>query len=362
MMADADYGGRGVDADMRLWDDETRRLASLIVLGLAGVFLVGALVYFGVDAASSGWFLWVAIVVLALLLLTEAAIIATGIAREEGGPAWLAGPHAAATTTQEPAQPGPATEPPSQPAPEPEPETEHVHVDLKCPQCGELFSVHDTGERPLHTQCPHCGAEGHVDLETPPPASVHDREPEPAAHAREEDPFGDIDPVTAVEGIGPTYGEKLAALGIETTQDLWQADTVQIAAELDTEAKRVESWQQRAELMAISGIGPQYAELLERVDVETIPGLASEDAEALTARIQDKEADLVQSIQGNPITQTRVERWIAMARDHEPGAERDVETISIKCPACDTQFDVEDTGERPLEATCPGCGRGGKLK
>lgn len=360
MMADADFGGRRVDTDLRLWDDETRRLASLIVLGLAGVFLVGALLYFGIDAAGSGWFLWVAIAVLALLLLAEAAIIATGVAREEGGPEWLAGPQAAATTTQEPAERGPASEP----APEPESETEHVHVDLKCPQCGDLFSVHDTGERPLHTQCPHCGAEGHVDLETPPPGSVHDRkaEAEPATHASAREPFGDIDPVADVEGIGPTYGEQLTALGIETTRDLWEADTVQIAAELDTEAKRVESWQQRAELMAISGIGPQYAELLERVGVETIPDLASADAVALTRRIQDKEADLVQSIQGNPITETRVERWIAMAQGHDPDAERDVETISIKCPACDTQFDVEDTGERPLEATCPGCGRGGKLK
>lgn len=238
-----------LDPDIRLWDPETRRTASLIVLGAAGVFLVAALLYFGLDATGSGWFLWVAIVVLALLLIVEAAIVATGVAREEGGPEWLAGPGAAAATTGAHAEPGPG------PSAEPEPPSEeHVHIDLQCPECGDLFSVHDTGERPLHTQCPHCGAEGHVDLEQPPPESVHD---EPAAGAAEQ--------AEAAEAVPPGLGD---------------------------------------------------------------------EAEA------DPEQDQAQAPAGDEV--------------HE--------TISIKCPACDTQFDVEDTGERPLEAICPGCGRGGKLK
>lgn len=231
----------GVPADVRRWDPELRRQASLIVLAVGGLFLVGALLFFGLDAAASGWFLWVTIAVLVLLLVAEVAIVATGIAREEdAGPAWL---------RAEPAHVPPETEPADEPAGGPaagaataEPGGE---IDLRCPECAEMFSVEDTGERPLHTECPHCGAEGHVDIEAPPPSE------EPAA----EDLYG------------------------EPAEEPGEAPAGGAAA-------------------------------------------ASEPA-----------------------------------REEEGG-----EPIALQCPACDTQFEVEDTGERPLEATCPGCGRGGKLK
>jgi len=45
----------------------------------------------------------------------------------------------------------------------------------------------------------------------------------------------------------------------------------------------------------------------------------------------------------------------------EDDEDEDVEMISLECPACETQFETEDTGERPLRATCPGCGASGKL-
>jgi len=103
-----------------------------------------------------------------------------------------------------------------------------------------MFAVEDTGERPLATECPHCGAQGHVNLpETTDEPDDHDS--------------------TAGAGGGAVAGDPLAGLG-----------------------------------------------------------------------------------------------------DDEPDDE-DVETISLECPVCDTQFDTEDTGERPLRTECPGCGRSGKL-
>jgi DNA-directed RNA polymerase subunit RPC12/RpoP len=36
-------------------------------------------------------------------------------------------------------------------------------VKVKCPACGKLFTEQDTGERPLHTVCKHCGAKGSID-------------------------------------------------------------------------------------------------------------------------------------------------------------------------------------------------------
>lgn len=239
-MGEVTIGDRDVDTDIRRWDPDVRRDASLVVGALAGVFLLAALVYYALNAAGSGWFLWVAIAVLAVLLLVEVAVVATGIATEENvGPPWLAGSRTEAhaeTTTSASATVGAEPEPDEEPDEGAQPTREPPEIDLQCPECSEMFAVEDTGERPLATECPHCGAQGHVNL------------PEP-----------DEPPARETAGTGGGEPED-----------------------------------------PLSGLG-----------------------------------------------------------EDEPDEE--VETISLECPACDTQFDTEDTGERPLKTTCPGCGKTGKL-
>jgi Zn finger protein HypA/HybF involved in hydrogenase expression len=233
LMTEVQLGDRSVPADIRRWDPDLRRITSLILGGVAVFLLVGALVYYELDPASSGWFLWVAIVTLVVLLLAEAAVLLTGIAREENvGPPWLAGETAEAETDTrtETTAVGP------EPDEEPEPHREHPEIDLQCPECAEMFAVEDTGERPLATECPHCGAQGHVNL----PDRDEDTGPEPGG------------------AVGGEAEDPLAGLG-------------------------------------------------------------------------------------------------------EDDEDEDVEMISLECPACETQFETEDTGERPLRATCPGCGASGKL-
>ncbi len=255
-MGQLSIGDRQIDTDVRRWEGPTRRDVSLFLAGIAGVFLLASFLYYGLDASGSGWFLWVAIVTLALLLLAQLIVLVTGIAREEEvGPPWLAGrePHAAGAQTTTAA--GASVESEAEPAGGvgPTPEHEHAHevhpeIDLQCPQCSEMFTVQDTGERPLATQCPHCQAQGHVNLPEP--------EPEP-----------EQEPAAAGTGAGAT-----------ATQEPFSGEE------------------------------------------DPLAGIAEEE---------------------------------------EPLGE--VETISLSCPACETQFDVEDTGERPLRTTCPGCGKSGKL-
>lgn len=136
--------------------------------------------------------------------------------------------------------------------------------------------------------------------------------------AADQAPFGAVYPIVEIEGIGETYTKALAEIGIEDTQALWQADAEGIAEALDVSAKRVETWQRMAELMAISGIGPQYGELLARSGIDSIEDLASADAEALLEAIETKQKDLRVRIQGNVIQTERVQGWIEKARGHEP--------------------------------------------
>lgn len=380
-MADG-YGqqGSGFDPDVREWSPELRRRASIGIFAMTAVLAILGTIFYFAAPSTAGWVLIVAIVLLAILLLVEVAIVATGIATEDNtGPAWLRASSAQAATAGR-------TAPPSGYGAS---ATQTTEIDLRCPQCQELFTVQDTGERPLEIDCPHCGAHGQVDLpEDHAHAHAH---ADPGAQtqagattSRREDPFGDIDEVTDIEGVGPVYGEQLEDRGIATTRDLWHADPSELAEALDVSPNVTERWHAQAELMAVSGIGPQYAELLVRSGVKTIEALSQRSPDGLVSTIQAKLDNLDVNIQGNQVTEGRARQWINQAREHlgkprlgEAGygsladepledtldeEQGDLPSISLKCPACDTQFEVEDDGDRPLKTTCPGCGKSGKLK
>jgi len=60
----------------------------------------------------------------------------------------------------------------------------------------------------------------------------------------EETPAGD--PVEEIKGIGPAYGERLAGMGIETVDELANADPEAVAAETSVGQTRAATWIDRA--------------------------------------------------------------------------------------------------------------------
>lgn len=135
------------------------------------------------------------------------------------------------------------------------------------------------------------------------------------AHA---DPFmgGQVHPVRDIEGIGEHYGALLDGMGLKDTKQLWNADTSHVAGWLKVAPIIVDNWQCMAELMAVTGIGKQYAELLVRADVSSIDQLSAETPQPLLARIQRLEAQQSNRIQGNTIGTKIVQSWINAAQSH----------------------------------------------
>ncbi|MDO8556261.1 MAG: DUF4332 domain-containing protein [Nanoarchaeota archaeon] len=129
-------------------------------------------------------------------------------------------------------------------------------------------------------------------------------------------PFGDVHPIINIEGIGPEYTERLKAIGINNTKDLWEADASSIAKKIDVSTATIEKWQQMAELIAVSGIGPQYAELLQRSGIKSIVQLASSAPKHLLARVRRLQDSLKIKIQGSSLNIELVNRWIKSARNH----------------------------------------------
>jgi predicted flap endonuclease-1-like 5' DNA nuclease len=132
------------------------------------------------------------------------------------------------------------------------------------------------------------------------------------------DPFqgGPVHPVIDVEGIGEHYSKELNEIGIKDTKQLWNADTTYVAGALKVTPAAVDGWQCMAELMAVNGIGKQYAELLVRSDVSSIDELCAETPQALLARIHKLEKHQGNRIQGNTIGVKSVQSWINAAQAH----------------------------------------------
>ena len=88
-----------------------------------------------------------------------------------------------------------------------------------------------------------------------------------------------------VEGIGAVYAEKLRGAGIATTDALLKTGSTpagrkSIAEGADVSSKLVLEWINHVDLFRITGVGEEYADLLERAGVDTVPELAQRNPDS----------------------------------------------------------------------------------
>jgi len=82
-----------------------------------------------------------------------------------------------------------------------------------------------------------------------------------------------------VEGIGPGFAQKLTAAGVGTTDALLTQAGTSAGRDRLSEAtgiseKQLLEWVNHADLMRISGVGSEYADLLEAAGVDSCAELA----------------------------------------------------------------------------------------
>jgi len=92
--------------------------------------------------------------------------------------------------------------------------------------------------------------------------------------------------IETIEGIGKVMGDKLRANGVADTASLLAKtaspkDREALAAKTGISGKLVLKFANRADLMRLSGVGEEYADLLEAAGVDTAPELAQRKAENL---------------------------------------------------------------------------------
>ena len=120
-----------------------------------------------------------------------------------------------------------------------------------------------------------------------------------------------------VEGIGPTYQEKLAGAGITTTEMLLEKGRTakgrqEVAAAADIDATYILEWLNRLDMDRIKGIGSEYADLLEAAGVDTVPELAQRNADNLYAKLKEinEAKDLVRRLP----SAEQVADWVEQAQ------------------------------------------------
>jgi predicted flap endonuclease-1-like 5' DNA nuclease len=124
-------------------------------------------------------------------------------------------------------------------------------------------------------------------------------------------------PIEDIEGIGPSYGEKLRAAGLQTTQQLLDRCYDRPGRKTMAEAtglsdKLILNWTNKADLMRISGVGPQFSELLEAAGVDTVKELRTRNAANLAAKMREVNEQKKLTRRSPPAD--TVSRWVEDAK------------------------------------------------
>lgn len=124
--------------------------------------------------------------------------------------------------------------------------------------------------------------------------------------------------IEEIEGIGPVLGEKLRSVGVTTTDKLLEetktkAQRKELAEKTGISEAEILRFANMADLFRIMGIGQEYSDLLEASGVDTVPELATRNAENLLAKMEEvnKAKELTRKVP----SLKEVEKWIAEAKE-----------------------------------------------
>ena len=125
-----------------------------------------------------------------------------------------------------------------------------------------------------------------------------------------------------VEGIGPVYAEKLKSAGAETTKDLLKlaktpADRKKLAEATGIGEHLILKWSNHADLMRIKGIGGEFAELLEKVGVDTVKELGKRNPDNLYEAVEKFDLTTSPIVRRKP-SKNSIHAWIRQAKRLKP--------------------------------------------
>lgn len=123
--------------------------------------------------------------------------------------------------------------------------------------------------------------------------------------------------IMEIEGIGPSYGEKLEAAGMKNSDDLLEAGKTpqgrkDLVEKTGISSKLILEWINLCDLIRIKGVGEEYSDLLEEAGVDTVVELSNRNAENLQKKMEEVNGEK-KLVRKTP-TLDQVTEWIAEAK------------------------------------------------
>ena len=132
----------------------------------------------------------------------------------------------------------------------------------------------------------------------------------------------EVNKLVDVEGIMPSHAEKLRLAGAETTEDLLKLAKTPAARKKLADATGIAEtlilkWANHADLMRIKGIAGEYAELLEKVGVDTVKELAKRNPDSLGEAVEKLDLIALPIVRRKP-GKDEIHTWIKQAKRLKP--------------------------------------------
>ena len=305
-----------------LWSTVIVGNTLIILLGFGGIIIGGINLYHAFKGAGWGTgILGVISIILGIVLLGNVWVFrlslpwVLGIFSLIGGIAAIVGafrlrseePRAeAAPTPTESPDVAPTQEEPAQPAVA---ETAAVVAAAEAvPDVAEPADVEEAAQPIVEEGEPAAGAKtAEITTETTKSA-------EPAAVTGQAAQTHDL---SYIEGVGTTYAQSLVEAGIDSPQSLLEKGATpkgrtELAEQTGISHKLILKWVNQADLYRISGVGAEYADLLEAAGVDTVVELAQRNPQNLYGKLDEvnKEKHLVRRVPA----QSQVEGWVTQAK------------------------------------------------
>jgi len=123
-------------------------------------------------------------------------------------------------------------------------------------------------------------------------------------------------PIIEIEGIGKKYGKTMETAGFLDVESLIGLDRdgiKKLAEKTKISEKLIDKWAEHADLMRIDGVGPEYAEVINEIGIDSVKELAQRNPNNTLDRIVklDKEKP---DVFRRPPTLKMIEDWIEEAK------------------------------------------------
>jgi len=124
--------------------------------------------------------------------------------------------------------------------------------------------------------------------------------------------------LTDIEGVGESYADKLKEAGVTSADNFLKTccdkkGRKKIAEATGISEKVILTWANQVDLARVKGVSTQYADLLQKSGIDSVPELAQRNAENLTVKMTEvnEEKNLVRKLP----TESQVEGWVAQAKE-----------------------------------------------